>query len=160
MTWEAIWIFASAQSTSEPFIQIFPVPVKAINCSFRGRRPRAPEILLQLSAISYRLSAISYQLSAIRVDIPQSAIRSAIRSSQSELLALSTKGAPVGPRVQRLSALPAEPRRRRLACAQPRLNRVRIVARSRGGNARRGRPPGRRRHARGQHVGKQVRRAL
>src|SRR5574338_1680204 len=31
MTCDATWIFASAQSTSEPFIQIFPVPVKAIS---------------------------------------------------------------------------------------------------------------------------------
>src|SRR5574338_248327 len=33
MTCDATWIFASAQSTSEPFIQIFPVPVKAISAT-------------------------------------------------------------------------------------------------------------------------------
>src|SRR5436190_5536413 len=30
MTWDATWIVASAQSTSFPFIQILPVPEKAI----------------------------------------------------------------------------------------------------------------------------------
>src|SRR5688500_17762483 len=47
MTWDATWILASAQSTNEPFIQIFPEPENAMGNSLkrtpgRGRRPSEP----------------------------------------------------------------------------------------------------------------------
>src|SRR5450759_1805513 len=56
MTCDAMWILASAQSTSEPFIQILPVPGKAINYSFtedtRGGLTKAGT-MLNLQILTY-----------------------------------------------------------------------------------------------------------
>src|SRR5512137_1873553 len=70
-----MWILASAQSTSVPFIQILPVPGSPMTAS------------------------------------------SSLNDRPPILLEFSTKRAPIRARVQRLPAVPAEPRR--LAVARP-----------------------------------------
>src|SRR3954463_13024424 len=91
-----MWILASSQLTSEPFIQILPVP-KDMRYSFGDRT------------------------TALR-GVPRP-----IRDGPASLL-LVTKRTAIGARVKRLAAVPAEPRGRRLAGAQPRLDALDVVA--------------------------------
>src|SRR3954464_3168495 len=94
-----MWIFASAHSTSVPFIQILPVPGNP--------------------------AAIYYSREKRNTAVP--AVRAA-NKCWPLLLFLIAKGAPVGPRVQRLAAMPAESRGRRLACPQPALDALGVGA--------------------------------
>src|SRR5450830_774698 len=107
MTCDAMWILASAQSTSEPFIQILPVPGKAINYSFaedtRGGLTKAGT-MLKPTDLNILVCAQNCQFPMVR-SLLFIAERAAIRA-----------------RVQRLAAVPAETRGRRLARAQPALD--------------------------------------
>src|SRR3982751_6258190 len=94
-----MWILASAHSTSVPFIQILPVPGNP-------------------AAIYYSREKRNTAVQA----------RRAANKCWPLLLFLIAKGAPVGPRVQRFAAMPAESRRRRLACPQPALDALGVVA--------------------------------
>src|SRR5262245_38721165 len=107
-----MWIVASAQSTSEPFIQIFPVP-NDIQCRFGDGSTAIPEVTGQS------------------------------RMDRQSLLFLITERTPVGAGVQRLAAVPAEPRARGFARPQARLDALDVVA-SRASRGRRhgGRLPG------------------
>ena len=120
-TCEAMWILASAQSTSVPFIQILPVPGNDICCSFTressAQRPRAEIVPARRDRQHTGLTSgrATQDWMARRIGGLFTALSSAER-------------APIGAGVERLAALPAEPRRRRFARAQPRLDALRIVA--------------------------------
>src|SRR5580765_316110 len=89
MTWVAMWIFASFQSTNSPFIQILPVP---------GEDITAPHATI---LAEWRIRRSGQLVKFV------------------ELLALAAERAAVRARVEGLPAVPAEARLRRFARLEP-----------------------------------------
>src|SRR5690348_18157711 len=94
-----MWIFASAHSTSEPFIQILPVPGKG-----------AAIQITPTGSLAHRFRP------------------SRTNGRWLLLLLLITERTSIGAGVQWLAAVPAEPGCRGLAGPQPALDALRVVA--------------------------------
>src|SRR5687768_3105976 len=130
MTCDATWILASAQSTRVPFIQILPVPLKAINRLRSGLQPpqfyhlglRGPRSNSECAHFRRKAEATGESL----VFVVYSWLPALAGST---LLFLPTKRAAVRPGVQGFAALPAEPGGRRLAAAHPGLHGLPLFAR-------------------------------
>src|SRR5665213_318082 len=135
MTWLAMWMLASFQSTSVPFIQILPVPGKPITTPYETI---LPDWVIRRSGITRSLN-------------PQS------------LLFFAAERAAIGAGVQGLAAVPAEARRlRRFARLQPRLDVFAAfgVGPAAADDGRPGRPPDDGAGAGGQHFFEQFAGAL
>src|SRR5688500_10648174 len=93
MTWDAMWIWASAQSTKDPLIQILPVPGKAMTCApFSDRNTSRPISGNAVIAVS-QATGHGRQAKALT------------------LLLLAAERTLVRPGMKGLAAVPAEPRR-------------------------------------------------